>query len=256
MTDETRSPRVVMITGASRGIGRAVADRFYAEGDVLSLGVRNPEDVAGRYEASRCLTFPLDVTEYEALQRYTEATVQRFGTVDVLVNNAGIDEPVPLSGITAEHLHRVMATNFHSAVLLTRHVAEVMTRNGGGAVINVSSIAGKEGTPHHIAYTASKHALLAFTKCAARELIGRSIRVNAVCPGLIHTRMLVNFFEDYSAQIGTTAPEALQQMIEKTPRGTMGSGEDVAELISFLASPRTRNIVGQAINTDGGLLQW
>jgi NAD(P)-dependent dehydrogenase (short-subunit alcohol dehydrogenase family) len=256
MTSETSAPRVVMITGASRGIGLAIAEGFYHDGASLSLGVRNPASLDGHFDSSRCLVFAVDVTDYEKLERFAQATVARFGTIDVLVNNAGVDEPVPLAAITVEHLERVMATNFHSAVLLTRHVAAVMSENGGGSVINISSIAGKEGVPHHIAYTASKHALLAFTKCAARELIGHSIRVNAVCPGLINTRMLENFFAEYSAQIGSTAAAELQRMIDKTPRRVMGEGEDVAELVSFLASPRARNIVGQAINTDGGLLQW
>ena len=249
-------PSVVMITGANRGIGRAIADRFYADGAQLALGVRDPAGFLHPYAPQRCLVAPTDVRSEPALQAYTEATLARFGRIDVLVNNAGVDEPQPLSQITAKHLHDVMSVNFYAAVLLTKLVSQAMIAQGAGTVINISSIAGKEGTPHHIAYTASKHALLGFTKCAARELIGHGITVNAVCPGLVDTRMLRTFFERLGEQTGASPDRELQAMIAKTPRGEVADPADVACLVTFLASPGGRNIVGQAINTDGGLLQW
>jgi len=130
-----------------------------------------------------------------------------------------------------------------------------MNKKKYGKIINMSSIAGKEGTLYHTAYVSSKHAVIGATKCMARELISQGITVNAVCPGLINTDMLQNFFRDYAKLTGKSAEEELNAMIQQTPRGKMGSPEDVAELVGFLCSDKAANIIGHAINTDGGILQ-
>ncbi|MDP9178995.1 MAG: SDR family oxidoreductase [Gemmatimonadota bacterium] len=252
----TDTAPTILITGASRGIGAAIAERFYAEGASLSLASRTELEVDRSYASERCMRSDVDVRDVTALKDLVHRTEARFGAIDVLINNAGIDEPVALADLSLEHLHEVMAVNFYSAVMLTRFVAVGMMRRRHGRVISISSIAGKEGSPHHVAYVSSKHALIGFTKCAARELVQHGITVNAVCPGLIDTDMLRGFFAAYGAQTGLGADAELETMLSRTPSGQLGSPDDVASLVVFLASAGAQNIVGQAMNTDGGMLQW
>ncbi len=245
-----------MITGANKGIGFAIAKAFYDQGALLSLGIRDVVNFNNPFDEKRCLLVKVDVSVEQELKAYYEATIERFKTVDILINNAGIDKPCPLIEITSEYLNDMMNVNFNSMVLLSKYVALNMIKNKSGRIINISSIAGKEGTPHHIAYTASKHAVIGFTKSAARELIRHDIYVNAICPGLIKTDMLTNFFSEYANQIGGNKEEEFTQMVNKTPRGVIGQPDDVAHLVLFLTSEKSKNIIGQAINTDGGFLQW
>ena len=251
--------KVVVITGAGSGIGAAAARRFWNEGAAVVLVGRTEAKlakVAQGLDQERCLIQVADVAKPEDVDRLISSTAARFGAIDVLVNNAGVAGVGGFRDKPDSDWHEVMSVNFYSAVLLTKLVSQAMIAQGAGKVINISSIAGKEGTPHHIAYTASKHALIGFTKCAARELIGHGIAVNAVCPGLVDTRMLRTFFERLGQQTGASPDHELQAMIAKTPRREIGDAADVAHLVAFLASSGARNIVGQAINTDGGLLQW
>jgi len=248
--------KTIMITGANKGIGKAIADHFYNEGAFLSLGIRNPDSFIHNYDSTRVAVIKVDVSIESELGNFYQSTIKNFNNIHVLVNNAGIDSPCSLLDITADHLRSIMEVNFISMVLLTKIVAKHMINNKYGRIINISSIAGKEGTPYHIAYTASKHAVIGFTKSVARELIDYGITVNAVCPGLIKTDMLINFFIEYSKQIHGDDKEELQKMIQRTPRRVVGSPEDVANLVAFLSCDKASNIVGQAINTDGGYLQF
>lgn len=245
-----------MITGANRGIGLAIAKSFYDKGACLSLGIRNISEFDNPFEAERCLIVQVDVRSESELESYHNKTLERFKKVDILINNAGIDKPCSLLNITSTYLSEMMMVNFQSVVLLSKYVATTMISNKGGWIINLSSIAGKEGTPFHIGYTASKHAVIGFTKCAARELIKHNIIVNAVCPGLIQTDMLTNYFDEYAALTSEDKEEELKAMIARTPSGKVGRPEDVANLIIFLCSGNAQNIIGQSINTDGGFLQW
>lgn len=248
--------KTVMITGANRGIGKAIAERFYKEGANLALGVRNPDSFSHKYDKNRVLVVKVDVRNESELENFCKLTVKKFVNIDILINNAGIDEPCSLLDISGKHLREMMEVNFISMVLLTKIVVKHMIKNKGGKIINLSSIAGKEGTPNHVAYTSSKHAVIGFTKCAARELIDYGIIVNCVCPGLIKTDMLTNFFRAYSKQIGSNEQEELQKMVKRTPRKKIGNPKDVANLVAFLSSGEAVNIIGQAINTDGGYLQF
>lgn len=248
--------KVVMITGANRGIGKGIADYFYREGALLALSTRDPAGVLDRYDAYRCVVCQVDVRDQKQLAAFYQATISHFGKIDVLINNAGIDKPCPLQEISLDYLHDMMSVNFYSMVMLSKLVSASMIQNKFGRIINISSIAGKEGTPHHIAYVSSKHAVIGFTKCAARELIKYNITVNTVCPGLIETDMLKTFFKEYAEQTGSDSQKELAVLLDKTPRAAIGKPEDVAHLIGFLCLDASANIIGQAINTDGGLLQW
>ena len=250
--------KTVIVTGASRGIGEAIAKHFFYSGANVVFAVRDvgrsnlPKDII---ESERSLIVAVDVTDENTIKNMVKQSIKVFGAIDILVNNAGVDEPCSLLDITAKHLDYVWNVNVKGLVLCSKYVAMEMIKKKQGKIINMSSIAGKEGTLYHTAYTSSKHAVIGVTKCMARELIPFGISVNTVCPGLINTDMLQNFFKEYATLRGTTAEEELEKMIRQTPRGKMGEPQDVAELVGFLCSDRAANILGTTINTDGGMLQ-
>ncbi len=250
--------KTVVVTGANKGIGRAIALYFYNKNANVVFAVRDPDSMQLPKEVTssdRVLITTTDVTNENHIQNMVDSTIKKFGVVDILINNAGVDQPRPLLDITQEHLDYVWDVNVKGLILCSKYVAREMAKNKYGKIINMSSIAGKEGSLYHTAYVSSKHAVIGATKCMARELITHGITVNAVCPGLINTDMLQNFFKDYSKLTGRSAEDELNEMIRQTPRGEMGSPEDVAELVGFLCSDKAVNIVGHAINTDGGILQ-
>lgn len=248
--------KVVMITGAGKGIGKDIAEYFYNNGAMIAANVHNDTSCFRSWNKKRVFVHNFDVTKYYKLQSFTKFAIKKFGKIDILINNVGIDEPCSIQNISYQHLHKIMSTNFYSMVILTKYVCKFMIKAKYGKIINISSIAGKEGTINHIAYTSSKHAVLGFNKCLARELAKFNINVNAICPGLIQTDMLRSFFEKLSKQINKSQIVALKQILDKVPSGKVGLPIDVTRLVSFLSSDKSSNIIGQSINTDGGLLQW
>jgi len=250
--------QTAVVTGASRGIGRAVAFYFWEKGANVVLAVRSPQGLKlpkVLKNSPRVLVVKTNVLATMDLEKMVKKSLNRFGKIDILVNNAGVDQPRSLLEVTEKHIDYVMNTNFKSVVFCSKLVAKEMIKQKKGIIINLSSIAGKEGSLNHLAYVSSKHAVIGLTKCLARELIGYNIRVNCVCPGLIDTDMLRNFFKEYSRQVHSTPRKEIHKMLAQTPTGRMGQPEDVAKLIGFLASDESRNITGQAINTDGGMQQ-
>ena len=252
------SNKTVIVTGASRGIGLATATYFWSKGAKVTFAVRDTENTQISQEiknSKRCLLLKVDVLNEDDIKAMVEKTLSRFNSIDILVNNAGVDQPCFVDEITREHWNYIMDTNVTGLIFCTKQVVKQMKKQKSGVIINLSSIAGKEGFKAHSAYVASKHAVIGITKCLAIELIEYNIRVNAVCPGLIETDMLKGFFKDYAKLIKSDPEKELNEMIAKTPRKQMGKPKDVANLIGFLASDEAENIIGHAINTDGGILQ-
>ena len=238
--------RVAFVTGASRGIGRAVAIRLAAAGAAVGACARVDhaqgvvdEIVAagGRAEALRA-----DVTSAASLKAAVRATLDRFGRIDILVNNAGIARDQLLMRMKAEEWDAVIATNLTAAFTCTQAVLRPMLRQRWGRVINVGSVVGQSGNPGQANYAASKAGLIGFSKALAQEVAARGITVNVVAPGFIET--------DMTAAIGDNAREALAARI---PAGRLGRPEDVAAAVCYLASEEASYITGQVIGVNGGM---
>ncbi|MGC2855616.1 SDR family NAD(P)-dependent oxidoreductase [Novispirillum sp. DQ9] len=242
--------RVAVVTGASRGIGRAVAERLAGAGaDVVLTALRDPAalevlaaDIAARHGV-RCLGVAGDVADAAAVSALFSTVHKTFKRLDILVNNAGIMDDAPLGMIAADSLDRTLAVNLAGPLLCLQTAARLMRRGGGGAVVNLGSLIGLRGAPGQAAYAAAKAGIVGLTLAAAKELGPAGIRVNAVAPGFIDTDMTARF--DEAARAGRIAA---------TPLGRLGTAEDVAAAVLFLASPEASFITGQVLGVDGGMV--
>lgn len=239
---------VVLITGASRGIGRAIALRFARDGARIGINYRQNEAAADATAADvislggEPLLLPGDASDSATVVATFGSLLGRWGRIDVLVNNAGIVRDTLLLRMSDDDWDRVVETNLRSAFLCTRAALRPMLRQRRGRIVNVASISGIRGNAGQANYSASKAGLIGFTKSVAREVASRGITVNAVAPGLIET--------DITTQMPAKEREAL---LEQIPLGRMGTPDEVAALVVFLASTDAGYITGQAIVLDGGL---
>ena len=240
--------KVAIVTGASRGIGAAIAALLAEDGAAVVVSGRNAErlertakELESQGRAS--LGVVADVASREDCDRLVEAAKSRFGRVDILVNNAGITRDGLLVRMKDEDWDRVMEVNLRGAFFMTRTVTKAMVRQkSGGRIINITSTAGAMGNAGQANYSAAKAGLIGFTKSAARELAHWSILVNAVAPGLIET--------DMAAAIPAEAREAL---LAQVPLKRIGTAREVAEMVRFLAGDGAAYITGQVFHVNGGL---
>ena len=244
--------KVALISGAARGMGKAEALLFAAEGAKVAVcDVRDDEGRAVAAQIGDAARYQhLDVTSEEDWVAAVAATERAFGRLDVLVNNAGIGEGAPLAEMTLASYRRVTEVNQTGVFLGMRAAVEPMTRAGGGSIVNISSIDGMIGMDLCLAYVASKWAVRGMTKTAARELASRRIRVNSVHPGFIHTHLAV---EDESQLAGVHA--LLDAHTARlAPMGRAGRPEEIARLVLFLASDESSYSTGSEFVADGGLI--
>ncbi len=237
--------RVALVTGAARGMGRAIARRLHELGASVALNDLDPKATSRVAEelGEDVLPTPADVTSSDAVREMVATTLDRFGRLDILVNNAGILFPTPLEEISEEEWRRTLEVNLTGVFFCTQAVIDPMKREGYGRIVNLSSTAGKTvstlGGAH---YTASKHGVLGLTRASALELAPHGITVNAVCPGLIDTEMAHE----------NTTPERLEAYRTGFPLGRLGRPEEVADLVCFLASEAAGYITGSAYDITGG----
>lgn len=240
--------KTALITGAARGIGRAIAEKFAAAGSDLVLCDVKEEWLADTAEAvadkgRKAVCLAVDVSKAVEVQTAVDAALKTLGKIDVLVNNAGITRDGFLIRMSEADWDAVLAVNLKGAFLFTKAVAKHMMKQRSGVVVNLASIIGMIGNAGQCNYAASKAGVIAFTKSAARELASRHIRVNAVAPGYIQTKMT------------ETLPEDMQKkMLEAIPLARFGVPDDVANVVLFLASDASAYMTGQVLGVSGGMV--
>jgi NAD(P)-dependent dehydrogenase (short-subunit alcohol dehydrogenase family) len=242
------TPRVVLVTGGGRGIGKAVVARFAAAGDrVVAVG----RDRLALEESGAAETEVCDVTDEPGV----EELFRRLGRVDVLVNNAGASASAPLGRTTLEDWRLLFEVNATGAFLCTRAALPGMIERADGRIVTVASVAGLAGSRYTAAYTASKHAAVGLMRAVASEVAGTGVTANAVCPAYVRTEMTERSVARISERTGRTAEEAEAALAESSPLGRLLEPEEVAFAVAFLAAPEAGAVNGQALVLDGGGLQ-
>ena len=237
--------RTALVTGASRGIGAAVARALAAKGYCVAVHYNRSgaEALALAAELPEAIAVQADMADAQAVQRMVERVAAHYGRIDVLVNNAGIALWKLAMDTTVEEWDRIFDVNVRGAFAATRAALPYMVDQQGGSIINVSSMWGQVGASCEVAYSASKAALIGFTRALAKEMGGAGIRVNCICPGVIATDMIASFDED-----------AIADLEAETPLGRIGVPEDIAQTAVFLAGQESAFITGQVIGVNGGFV--
>lgn len=240
--------KVAVITGASRGIGRAIALKMAEAGAKVVINYNGSVDKAERVrkeiedKGGTAIIYQCDVSDFAACEKFIQDVIAQYGQLDILVNNAGITRDGLLMRMSEEEFNQVLDTNLKGCFHCIRFASRQMLKQKEGRIINMSSVSGVMGNAGQANYSASKAGVLGLTKAAARELAGRHITVNAIAPGFIETDMTDMLNENVKA-------EAVKQI----PLGSFGKPDDVANLAVFLASEQAGYITGQVICVDGGM---
>ncbi|MEV6479331.1 3-oxoacyl-ACP reductase FabG [Streptomyces sp. NPDC051576] len=257
---EQKRLRDALVTGATSGIGLAVARTLAAAGHRVFIGARTAENVTRtvkelREEGYEADGTALDVRDDTSVKAFVRAAVDRYGAVDVLVNNAGRSGGGVTADIADELWHDVIDTNLNSVFRMTRAVLTSggMRDRSRGRIINIASTAGKQGVVLGAPYSASKHGVVGFTKALGNELAPTGITVNAVCPGYVETPMAQRVRAGYAAAYDTSEDAILDKFTAKIPLGRYSTPEEVAGLVGYLASDTAASITAQALNVCGGL---
>ena len=241
--------KTVFVTGGSRGIGKEVALKFAENGYNVVINYvsskTNVEELKSEFESKgvKTLIMQADVTDKEAIDEVVKKAIEEFGSIDVLVNNAGITRDNLLMRMSEEEFDKVIEINLKGTYIVTKAVTKYMMKKRQGSIVNLSSVVGVAGNSGQCNYSASKAGIIGFTKSIAKELASRNIRANAVAPGFIAT--------DMTSVLSDAVKENINGQI---PLKRMGTAKEVAELIYFLGSEKSSYITGQVINVDGGMV--
>lgn len=242
--------KTALITGASRGIGRAVAAQLAGDGYAVCINYIERRDKAEELvkaleaEGREAMCFQADVADAEAVNAMVKAMEARFGPVTLLVNNAGVAKQCMFQDISRESWKRIFDVNLNGAFNAIQAVLPNMLHEHSGCIVNISSIWGLHGASCEVAYSATKHAIIGLTRSLAQELAPTNIRVNCVAPGVVDTDM-----------VKVLGRETLDTLAEDTPLGRLGRPEEIASAVAFLASDRASFITGQIITADGGFIK-
>jgi 3-oxoacyl-[acyl-carrier protein] reductase len=240
--------QVALVTGASQGLGRAIAETLAAAGATVALVARSADKLAQvaaaiRSAGGKAEEFPCDVSAPEAPQQAVDAVVEKLGRLDILVNNAGVTRDTLLPRMSDDEWNTVIDTNLRGPFLFMRAASRPMMQQRYGRIVNVASVSGLIGNPGQANYSASKAGLVGLTKTVAKELAGRKITVNAVAPGFIAS--------DMTAALG---PALLDEVKKRVPAKRLGEAWEIAEAVLFLAAPSSGYITAQTLVVDGGLI--
>jgi len=242
--------KVAIITGASRGIGLAIAKKLHQEGASVALCARS---AIRDFPQDRAMTIQMDIRDQQNVETGVRRIVDRFGKIDIVVNNAGISGVTPVDAADTAPWFDIIQTNVIGSYLVTR--AAVPHIPNGGRIIMISSVLGKFGVPGYSAYCTAKTGLIGFTRSLALELAPRKITVNALCPGWTDTEMARAGMRDIAASLGITVEQFEKEAMSRVPLGEMVDPEEVANLVYFLAAETGNKITSQAISICGGSTQ-
>ena len=241
--------KVTLITGAGRGIGRVIAEQFAQDGAIVYVNDLQDSDMhvwaedCAKRNDTKVVPICFDVTDTAALKAGLMAIYKAEGRIDCVVNNAAIIANQKLGMVTKSLLEKMYAVNVFAVIDMMQLVSRLMVRNGGGSIVNMASVTGVVGSPGQVAYSASKGAVISMTKSAAKELSPMGIRVNAVAPGIIKTERFEELYE--------ASGDKIDQRISRIALGRLGTPQDVANAVAFLASDRASYISGQVLGVDG-----
>lgn len=235
----------VIVTGGAKGIGRAVALAFAKKGYNITLNYRSsvPQELVDEIQSMgvKCFTYQADVSDFNQAEALVKATVEELGSIDVLVNNAGITKDTLLMRMKEEEFDAVINTNLKGCFNMVKHVSKIMLKQKKGAIVNMSSVIGLIGNIGQVNYAASKAGVIGITKSVAKELASRGITCNAIAPGFIQTAMT-----------DVLSDNVKENILKNVPLGRLGQPEEVAELAVFLSE--NKYITGQVIAIDGGMV--
>ena len=242
--------RKALVTGASRGIGQALAQGLAHAGADVAVAARNEQDLQASLTAIRALgrkgvALSLDVTDLAAIRAGVDAACQQLGGLDILINNAGIEQVCPSLDVDEALWDRILDTNLKGAFFCAQAAARIMTENTGGSIVNVCSLTSEVGVPTATPYGSSKSGLLGMTRALATEWARHDIRVNAIAPGYFRTALTEVFYQDDNWQ---------QAMLEKIPQRRFGKLEDLLGAVVFLCADSAAYINGQMLTIDGGYM--
>ena len=247
--DAGQPKRAALVTGASRGIGAQIATRLALAGIQVALNFRSNQSAAEQVLAEiteaggEGFLVEGDVSNEESAQAMVQSVIDRFGHIDMLVNNAGINKDRLLLRMAPDDWDQVLDVNLRGAFLCTKYVMPHMIRQRRGRIVNISSVVGLSGNPGQANYAAAKAGLIGFTKAVAREVASRNVTVNAVAPGYITTGMVEGL-----------SPDTQKQILDRIPMGRFGAADEVAEAVLFLCGEGAGYITGQVLTIDGGLI--
>jgi len=248
---------VVFVTGAGRGVGRAIAKRFAGAGYAVAAAGRSDSSLLQirdelRGLGTEVITVTCDVTDRSAVERAAVQTEERLGPIDVLVNNAGVADSAPFAAMADELWDRMLAVNLTGTYHCMRAIIPGMFERRRGRIINIASTAGKTGFAYTAAYCASKHGVVGLTRAVALEAAAKGVTVNAICPGWADTDMTRDTLDRIVRFTGRSAAEARTTLEDMNPQRRLIEPDEIAALAVFLASHEARGINGQTLSVDGG----